>query len=140
MDTRCRVRGSDDSRLGFGELGGIGLEAVPDVLRPRIWRPGLYRFCRVGNPSAEQNNRTADHKENLVCAADVHPFLRDTMGGRRVGLFAFRATCRARVDGDVGGAFALFAGRRLRGCRSDSRALQDVLFMRFNTRQVTRVL
>lgn len=89
MDTRCRVRGSDDSRLGFGELGGIGLEAVPDVLRPRIWRPGLYRFCRVGNPSAEQNNRTADHKENLVCAADVHPFLRDTMGGGGLGFLLF---------------------------------------------------
>jgi len=57
-----------------------------------------------------------------------------------LGLLLFGGTGRVRSDGGVGGFFALPAGRRLRDFRSDGRALQDSFFMRFNTRQVTRVL
>ena len=135
-----RIRGSDLSRIDGVVPDGIQLGAVPDDPRPVFRGPGLYRFCRVGNAKAEQDNRTTDREENLVRAADVHPFLRRAMGDRRAGLFAFWAPRRAWNDGDVGGVFALPAGRRLRHFRSDGRVLQDSFFMRFNTRQVTRVL
>lgn len=123
-----RVRGSASFRFERVVPECIQLGAVPDDARPRVRGPGLYRFCRVGNPKAEQDNRTTEREENLVRAADIHPFLCDAMGDRRAGSFAFWATFRARNDGGMGGVFALPAGRRLRHFRSDSRVLHDSFF------------
>lgn len=140
LGTACRAHGSDDSRLDGGALGGDRLEAIPDDLRPLVRYPVLPRVCHVGYASAEHINRASDPEEDLVCAADVHSVLRRPVVDRRAGVCAVGEPWLALDDGGLAGFFTVPAHCGLRDFRSDSRALQDVFFMRFNTRQVTRVV
>lgn len=137
---RCRVRGSVVPRLVRGIFEGCRLGAVLGDLRPDIWHPCLHRLCSVGNASNERENRTANFEKCVVRTADVHPFLRRPLGHLWIGPCVFGELRRVPDDVWVAGFFTVPAHRRLRSCRSDSRALQDVFFMSSTTRQVTRVL
>ena len=95
----------------------------------------------VDVPIREEPKRATSAANGLVGAVEVHSFLRRAMDDlwRVFSLVAGPSQdsdMAVRLDPDC----AVPADRRLRLCRSDGRALQDVFFMRFNTRQVTRVL
>lgn len=96
--------------------------------------------CAVGIAGREEPQRAAGAADDLVGAVEVHPFLRGAMDalwlvqpGRRAVRQCFHGL---RMDP----ARAVPPDRRLRVCRRDSRALQDIFLMSSTTRQVTRVL
>lgn len=132
--------GFDTGRAGYRIRGGSGLAANDVDLRSLIRNPGLHRLCPVGNASTEWKNRTANFKKCVARTADVHPFLRRSLDDMWVGLCSSGERCRVPDDVWLAGFSAVPAHRRLRSCRSDSRALQDSFFMRSTTRQVPRVL